>query len=675
MNQYQARDLLHWSEEAIWTLEEGNISLLFDNDVAIQTTGKETIISTYAWDIHRTHALTPLLPRHHINGKRFSSNTFLDLLSHAVWDCKDVYGDDVDVNDKDLFETASLMISRIQTAAEKRIPVDMDVMAKSAYEITNHAYNSLSDRLEEWPVSLDAIDWVEAVNHPPIAEYRAKMYESGGRGLYNPDDFNVLVKKELAHSPALANNGVARLVRGGLVREDQVAQCVGSRGRATDITSDMFVDPILGGFATGMDCLKDMAMESRSASLSLYFQKEPMKKSEYFNRNIQLSAATLQRLHHVDCQSRHYIPMTINNTKTLRDMNGIAYLDETTGTERLIRKNLRELVGKTIKIRSVLTCQHPDRGGVCVRCFGEIGYSIPLHTNIGHVSSSEMQSKVGQLLLSNKHYLASAILAALQIVEHDRLYIQGGREESHLYMTDIFRDRPYKLVIDGKEAINFGDIRDVPNPDTLSPFRVSELTQINFLYESADGFETSTYIDCNIGNRNASLSREFLRYAKRVGWKTSDEGHYIVDMSQWDIEEALLELPMKHFSTLDYMVGIEKFIKGGEAKEKGATMINQPSLEAALVGLHELVSLKLDVNFSYLQVILLSAMVQSRRDRDYRLPMPRYSGEPAHYRRLMQLRSIATMMAFQEQKDALYGIESYIITKRPDHPFDQLVFG
>lgn len=671
MKTYYARELLHVDEDEMWRIDGGPIRLIFDLGIELETTGEETIISSYAWDIHRKYPHTPLLPRHHIHGTRFSSDSYLDLMSHAIWNCKDIHAGEVDLDDAQL---CAWLAEVERTNIERLYPVDMDDMSKAAYEIANHSYNSLSVRLEEYPSSMDALDWVEVVDHPPIVEFRKKMYECGGLGLYNPDAFNELVKRELQHSPLLSRNGVASIVRSRQVGENPVAQCAGSRGRATDITSDIFREPILGGFATGMDDIKDMAKESRSASLSAYFQKDPMKKSEYFNRNIQLSSATLQRLHYVDCGSRHYIPITMSSSKTLRDMVGIAYFDEEVGQERIIRRSMRQLVGKTIRIRSVMTCQHPDRGGVCVRCFGELGYSIPLHTNIGHVSSSEMQSKVGQLLLSNKHYLASAIIAAMQIQAVDALYIQGGKEENHLYMTDRFKDMTYSVIVLQKEAVNLGDVRISDNVDTLSPFRISSLNNLYFRY-TVDGFEQDTSIDCTIGTRQASLSSEFLHYVKRVGYKTTDDGNYIIDMAQWSNDEPILELPLKHFSTLDYMVAIEKFIKGGEAKEKGATMVNQETHERAVTALSDLISMRLEVNFSYIQTIYLAALVQSRRNRDYRLPMPRYEGQPAHYRQIMRLRSIAATMAFQEQTTALYSLESYLLKDRPVHPFDDLVFG
>ncbi len=674
VKRYHARDLLWLSENDIWDIPDGPMLIEFDNGEVIECTGRETHISSYAWDIHRQYPLTPMLPEHHINGKRFNADTYLDILSSAVWLCKDVYDCEIDIDDLELQETAKSVMDKLGHRLSDIKPVDMEEISESVYEICNHTYNELSIKLEEYPSSLDATDWVQVLDHPPIVAFREKMYECGGKGAYNPDAFNELVKTELLHSKDLNGNGVANLTRGKQVKAESMSQCVGSRGRATDITNDIFPNPILGGFGTGLDSVVDLAKETRSASLSSYFQKEPMKKSEYFNRNLQLSSATLSRLHYVDCGSRHYIPILIASSKTLRDMNGIAFLDETKGSERIIRKNMKNLIGKMVKVRSVLTCEHPDRGGVCVRCFGEIGYSIPRHTNVGHVSASEMQSKVGQLLLSNKHYLASAVIAAMQIQEHDALYIRLGKEDNHIYLTDRFKGLKYRILVNHKEAINLGDVKDTPDVDKLSPFRVSSLSEIIFTY-TVDGIEQTIRLDCSFGTRNGALSSEFLHYVKKQGWRTTDEGDYIIEMDSWDVEQPMLELPLKHFSTLDYMLAIEKFIKGGEAKEKESTMINQETHEKAVTMLSDLISMKLEVNFSYVQTIYLAALVQSRANRDYRLPMPRYNGEPAHYRQIMRLRSIAATMAFQEQTSALYGLESYLVKLRPVHPFDQLVFG
>ena len=58
MKTYKARDLLEYSEDDMWAIDNGPIELIFDLGIVIQTTGRETIISSYGWDVHHCCRVT-----------------------------------------------------------------------------------------------------------------------------------------------------------------------------------------------------------------------------------------------------------------------------------------------------------------------------------------------------------------------------------------------------------------------------------------------------------------------------------------------------------------------------------------------------------------------------------------------------------------------------------------
>lgn len=644
MRKYMARDLMLLSEDELWAIHHGPIIVVMD-DGELVTTGRETIFSAYTWQIHAMYPKTPLCARHHIHGNYISASSHLDLLSHGVWDCFDAY--------------------RAQG-------LDIEVLSKHAYDITNNIYNDFTLRLEEYVTGISALDFVEVFQNPTIANARQRMLETNGYGEHSTDKTNAVIQRSLMRDDELRYNPIAKLARSRLVRAGQIIQCVGARGRPTDIDSHIFSKDVLYGYGTGLTKLEDMMMVSREASLSLYFTKDPMKKSEYFNRNIQLSSATLQNLHHVDCGSRDYLPITINSGKLLQDMLGICYLDAATGTERIITRDSKHLIGTTVGIRSVFTCIHPDRNGVCVRCFGELGLSIPRGTNLGHVCSSETQSKVGQLLLSNKHYVGSASTEKILIGEYERNFIVAGRG-NNLYIAPPLHGKSFTIGFTEDQAKNLSDIRTVPCTDVLTPYRLSELTQMQFTVDSGDGPQLHS-VRVSSGVRTASLSKEMLRFLKTKDWTIDEAGEYQIDMTGWDATKPFLELPLKQFSTLEYMLQIESFIKGGSTKGR-SSIRSYDTASAALMAFHDLVCLKLDVPLSYLQGIILSTMVQSREDRDYRLPLPRALGKPAHYKQLMDFRSMPPLMAHQGQANAIYSPASYLIKVRPPHPLDPLLMG
>lgn len=641
----KARDLVKMTVDEVWELPDGPMKLQFDDGV-IETNTRATIFSRYIWEIHRTYPKTPLKMSHHIRDNRLGSSTHIDLLSAAAWDCYDAYLD--------------------------KGGVDTEVLSKMAYDITNRIYNDTSRRLEEYVTSISILDFLDVMDHPIIDQANRLVRPSRETTEHTIERTYDIIKKVLMDPNELKTNGVAKAAKSGLVSMGQILQCVGPRGNATDIDSHIFKNPILKGFAHGITSLEDGMKESRSASKALFFTKDPMAKSEYFNRNVQLSAATLSNLHRVDCGSKAYIPFTVK-PGDLHDLQGIHYWDAEAKKLKTVRTSDKQLLGKTIQMRSVFTCRHPDPYGVCVVCFGELGLSVPNDTNIGHLCSSELQSQVGQRILSTKHEDGSATVEDLVLSDYDRRYLRTGSVNNVLHIAEALVGKKFSIQISEEEADTLNDLIHVKDVKTLIPSRISEISTLLFVIDHGDKTESAPVI-VSLGNRLSSLTWAALDYIKRVGWTTTIEGRYSIDMSGWNKKDPLLELPLKHFSTVDYMKTIEAMIKGNSRKGM-LSLMDYETPSAALMGFHDLVSSKLRVNISHLQTIILSTMIRSDEERDYRLPMPRESGKFGAYTRIMALRSLSAMMAYQGQAAVIFSPESYVITNRPKHPLDDLLMG
>lgn len=644
MLSFTAREILNMDVATLWSLPNGPIQLQFD-DKTVVTRVRQTIFSYYAWDVHRIYPDTPLLSTHHMGTKRITPKTHTDLLSKIIVDCRDHYNNKGD-------------------------PIDNELLGEIAYDITNNIYNVFTVKLQSYVRTLSAIDFVKVIKHPIINKALKDIEKSDGIGEMTVNKCNEIIEHVLLTAPELKGNGIAEALRSNLVSIGQVLQCVGARGFATDIDSSVFRKPIITGYARGIRKIVDMLQDSRSAAKSLFFQRAPMQKSEYFNRACQLSAATLQNLHMRDCGSRDYEPITISTKRLLKDMVGKYFYDEVIGGERPIRPYDTGLIGKTIPVRLIFNCKDRDRSGVCYRCFGELAFSIPAKTNIGHVAASEVQSKVAQLLLSNKHLDSSANVDKLMIDEYESRYLTTGAIENALYFTKTMYKSKISIVIGKDDASNLSDLNIVSSADQLSPYRIAELGYIQLFVTKSP--EKVVELNVMSGTRKAVFTRKALRYIKQKGWTINDNGNYVVDLDGWNMEEPLMELPLKHFSTVDYMQNIEGFIKGGVTKTEDSIM-SYSTPAAALMAFHDLVSLKLDVNIVYLETIILSTMVQSLQDRDYRLPYPRQEGQFAYYSQQMMMRSLSAAMAYQNQGVVLYSPTSYLVKNRPSHYLDSLL--
>ena len=645
MRTIKATDFLPLKNADMWQMPDERFYLEFV-DKTIVTTSRETIYSSYAWNIHRHFPDTPLLSTHHLCGQLLGGKSHLNLLGEAVWDCAETY------------ERYGQL-------------VDMEVLEKLTYDAYNALYNDVTRNCEAYVDTISALDFTEVLRHPKI---KAANDLLKNKLVVNDEDITVThreVERVLKDPTELKDNAIAKAAKNGLVSMGQILQCVSARGMVTDIDSHIFRNAIRVGFAEGLTKLEDVLKESRTAGKAHLFAKDPMRKSEYFNRNIQLSAATLVGLHQYDCGSTDYIPWTVKNKKVLRDSVGIAYWDEEASLLKKIGKADTQLIGKTLNIRSVFTCKHPESGGICRCCFGELGRSIPRNTNVGHFSSAALQNKVAQLLLSSKHLEGSAGSDQLLLSENDNRFIRTGEKDNRLYIR-LKKGTKQSLVVPEVEASNLTDVMAVTNTDKLTPARISEITDVMFVIDEGS-VSRREVVSVSANGRLGSLSREMLRHVKQVGWTIDENGHYVISLDGWDFSLPFIELPMKHFSTVDYMLGIEGFIKGGGKRTNTITNYSEPA--AALAAFHDMVSLRLEVHVSYLQTIILSTMVQSLEGRDYNLPFPRELGKPSKYRDQMELRSLSAAMAFQGHATTIFSPAAFLIKNRPPHPLDWLLLG
>lgn len=115
------------------------------------------------------------------------------------------------------------------------------------------------------------------------------------------------------------------------------------------------------------------------------------------------------------CNSKHFVELHVTDESVLNTLktryfrftkNGIEY--KTTSNPA---KHNRGLIGKTILLRSPITCASHARGeGYCYRCYGDLAYTNS-DINIGKLAAEEESSELTQRLLSAKHLLESSVKA------------------------------------------------------------------------------------------------------------------------------------------------------------------------------------------------------------------------------------------------------------------------
>jgi hypothetical protein len=649
--QLQARQLLAIPFSQIWDyIQEGNYIVELDNGEEIEMHQTQVILSRYAWEFYNHYPEAPIKVECCFKGENFGPNTLTQIINATMWVCFDHY----------------------QAIGQQ---LNNERMSKLVTELCSNAYNDFIQRLDEYPSSSCVLDFLEIMDHPKIkTAVDAVMNDPHPTNTKIERCYAVITEtvKDVNEFPL---NQISMAARSGNTKMDALLQTVGVRGNATDIDSRLFRKTIKTNYLYGIRTLADQMMDSRTSAKALSYSRKPMQDSEYLNRRLQLTNGALFNLHIGNCGTTRFDEFAMSTVDILRDFEGKFYLDDD-GIDKPIRPESKHLLNRVLKIRTLASCVHPDRYGVCSHCYGEKAYSIMPYTNIGHQGTINMQSPIGQLLLSAKHFTSNADASAFAFGPADLQYISPiPRMANTFQLANRLSGMNLKVQVLEREATGLNSLPQISNVSVLSPTRISELTMMAFILMDDNGNQLELHevtLSTGSNSRMSSFTQEALAYIKEVGWEIADNGTYEINMSAWNTNLPFLFMPLKQFSTPDYMSSIERMVRGETTREVKA-LVDYNTTAEALTALHEMVSERMEVNIVDLESIILSIMVESVKKRDYRLPTDKSRGEIARAKDLIFLRSLAPYMAYETQSAAFFGEESFIITRRPSSPLDDII--
>lgn len=649
------REILALNEDEVWdhlphSSVNDKIKLTFDNGETHVVTSRETIFSNYIWRFHRKYPKTQLLPDQHILGRILDKNLYLKLLGKAYFQC--------------YYDNESIGVSR-------------EILMGLLYEVTNKIHNMTTGiKLSSYVTSFTILDLLDIADHPRIKKSYMDLKPVGMPQTTSINDVYNVIEDVLKRDDSMIKNPLAFAVRCNLVDMNQAKQMVGPRGQPTDTDNHIFTKtPILPSFVHGLVEVVDCITESRSAAKAHFYQKGPMEKSEYLNRSVQLLCMTLKNLHMTDCGSKGFIYMTVDKKKAVT-LAGSRQICED-GSERfLTMDDIYKLHGKTIKLRNIIKCQHPDPIGVCVHCFGAIGVSIPHGTNLGYASSSTILGDVGQNLLSTKHFVSSASGAEVEIKGELSNWIRKGTKTNTFVLSPDLRKDKVSLVIPKDQGQGLNDVLYVDNVKVLQKHLITQLQ--SFVFEKTLKNGTLEYHEHQlfIDNNTAHLSFEALEYIKQRGFTISPTNEFIIPLDKWDYSKPMFEIPIKQYSTIDFMMSLNRAITGAVTTNSqvvpGSRVVDYNSPEEALVFLFDLVNSRLDCSLSHISVIIYSLMCADPMNNDYSLPRKGAPNKLIPFNRVMRNRSMAPFLAFERQYKPLTTPSTYLIKNRPPHPMDSI---
>lgn len=650
---FPARDLLRMSVDDVWARFDQpkfKLTVAFDDGI-VETTGRELILSQYFWEFHRRFPKTPLLTEHLMDPKvRLNKGTSLKLIGAAFWSVWDTYCGEVSLNDLQL----------------------------TAYEVTNTVYNEVVRRLPEYVTSISAKDFIDVLRHPELVEALAKSVPTQN----SIGKMGKVLQEILTREGELVGNRCAESAKSGLVSPGQQNQIFTDYRFVTDIDSNVFRQAMSAGYAKGMHKLHDYAIESRSASKALFFAKDPLAEVEYLNRQLQLLAQSLRHLFKGDCGSTVMLPLTMTTSADLKTYQGKYYYQEEEGTKTPVLHRItpddKHLLGKCVYVRSPLGCRCLPNQGVCQACLGEISLQIPDDANLGHLSIIELCSGVSQNVLSTKHLDGSSTIDPFHISDGDKAYLASGDKDTQIKLNANLKARRPILAVPQVGAFNLTELNHVKDLSVLPITRVSELDMVTLLVDELGSEErTAAPVAVSVGSRKSSFTTPFLAYIKRTGWRATENREYEIDLSNWDFNKPVFELPMKNINTLEFMTEVADIIKfkrlrrrrDKRAKEMARSV---DEMAALVVELHDTVNKRFTFNIAHCELILAVCLVRDAKNGDYRFPGPDDAREFAPFKELMNNRSMSVPYAFEKHGQTLLNIDSFLRPERPSHTMDRI---
>lgn len=656
-----ARKLLSFSTSQLWDMLTGSFYIRFDDGEEILTNHRETLYSSYFWDFHRKYPKTPLLKHHHVShvlkGKDLTSKTHIELVGLVYWDVVDTY--------------------------ELITPSMRDSVTRMIYEITNTLYVDLSHRAESSVVSIDVLDFIQIIDNPDVKEslLRVEREAEIKDGDYGRAAIDAAYKKTLEvleKSSDLENNAVARAVRAKMVNANQVLQCVNPRGFLTDVDGVVIPVPVTRSYTTGMRTLYNGMVESRSAAKSLYFSESPLQDSEYFARRLQLQCMIVERLHYVDCGSTEYFAWRVKPPKVvgdrtvypgdLRFLVGKYYHDEVSGKLLEIRENDTHLYNKTIQLRSVLTCKHPDHHGVCAVCFGKLSDNLTSDVNLGHYCAAMMTQQTSQSVLSTKHLDASSSSEPIVLSEMGKRYFSVSKNGNGYLVNRDFKDQFFQIMISQDEVYGLTDILLLNSIDDVNPSRISEIESVTIVTKDKQGTLFKIPITVSQNGRMAMLTPDFLDFLKNHRWEQDNKGNFIFKFDNWDFNKPMMLLPEMEYSFSYHSHQVAEIIES-RMKEIGDRM-RPESPFSTLIELFDLVNAKLNVNLALLEVILYANMIRHGENDDFGLARNSPYATLGVSDMTLRRRSMSAAYAYEKQLVYITDPFSFYKANRPDSVFD-----
>lgn len=641
MQVFNIRDLIDVQPIEFLENYPKRFKIKFDDGVELEVTRKRTYVSSFYW------------------------RTFRDFREVSI--PSNVHVEVVLGNKKLQSSTHSKIASNVFKAILKKYtfikPEEREIIQTHLQEATNDLYIGLRLHSGRHLQTIHLMDCIKLMYHPKIWTACMECPETpqGVENVYK------VIEQVIYNDPDVQDNGMVKAVRSGAVKLNQVCQSIGVRGFPKEVNGRIYRHLARGNYLFGILNLYEFAADSRGSAEHLAATESPLQDSEYFSRRLQLQACVLERIAYEDCGTRQTIPWFIKpagideatgerHASSLKFIAGKVYICPETGTQKVIQGDEYHLEGRTIQMRSVLTCEHSDPHAVCQVCFGTLSNNHSRWANVGVVAATTVVSKISQKTLSTKHHISSGQGSGIVLTNDLRVYFRRGTKNTDYVLHPEVKTWSPTLVVTRDSSLGLVDIMNSEEIDTFNPERITGFEKVRFnIKNPKTGVATGDELNVGQGKRLASMSHALLGYIRKNGFTTDARNNFVIDLADWNTDDVIFTLPDIQVSFSAHGNAIAELVES-KLEHMSERAVEDAPLRV-LGQFFDMVTSKLDVNIAALECIIYALQQVSVNN----YSMGRLSKSPilGIGKQLIWHRSMGTAMAYQEWSALLLDPRTY----------------
>lgn len=614
MFKIMAREIFNTPREQIWNIAEGMYEIFHEDGGSVVVPKNYVIFNRYLWDMFTLYPETPIIGKcdvaNVIGNGHYNADTHIRAL-------ETIFGYICEQNNLHFY-------------------FEKEPLLRMVYRIVNNIYNEIVQMASEYVTTIDAVDFVETVEHPTIKSIRANLKPT-------PESVENAYKttKTYINHPSTSSNRFARAYRSKAINENQANQCIGPRGLIAGLNREVYTIPVVNGFIRGMGNLYELIVESLTAAKSLNANDTHIKTSEYASRRIQLLTMSVTGVELNDCGSTDYYDLLVTE-QMLDNMKGKYYLRSDTGQLDYIRGNEKHLIGTIVKVRTIFGCKVPDPSKVCTKCLGKVSENFKENSNLGYIMTAYLMEKLTQAILSTKHLTHSVKKSSIKLEGAVNKYFYST-DENEIYFNKDLNLKGLQLILPNARLGKLVDVLNLPHTNvSLTKVGELEVVQIRDLKHKTPFVET---VNISYLDRNSIITKQLLEYIKRFKPESDNRGNFVISLDEFDKSQPVFSNPLKETNIISFVTRVASMIE--TTKDKVYDPYDK------FLGVFNSVIDQFKCNMSVIEVIIYASTTLNAFNGDYRLGRgsqhPRCEGKMLLHRH----RSVSTLLIYEEQMKEL----------------------